>query len=199
MPRICTICTHEKKEEIDKALINNESLRNIAKRFNLSSAAVNRHKVHLPATLTKAKDVQEIAQADNVMGELKRCMTRINLLFDACDRWLRDPDNPEQYDISPRADDVIVVYEEMGNLGKSVRKKAPISQLLEKIEGAKLNVISWESKQSDPRELILKTAGTLQGNIDLLAKLVLQLETIKRIEVLEKNILPEVNKNERRK
>ena len=44
------------------------------------------------------------------MAELRRCFERVNLLFDACDRWLRDADDPSRYDIGPRAAEVLVTY-----------------------------------------------------------------------------------------
>ena len=186
MPRVCTVCNHEKHEEIDKALINNETLRNIAKQFNVSSAAVNRHRQHLPATLSKAKEAQEVAKAGNVMDELKGCMERIKLLFDACDRWLRDVDNPGQYDIGPRAQEIIITYTEKGRNGKLINRKAPLSRLLSQLTANGIKETMVEMKHADPRELILKTANCLQGQIDLLAKLIMQLEVMKRVEELEK-------------
>ena len=36
--------------------------------------------------------------ADALLVELRRYGERVNLLFDACDRWLRDPEDPTPCD-----------------------------------------------------------------------------------------------------
>ena len=171
MPRTCTVCSHSQVDEINKALASGASYFSLATKYNVSEMALSRHaKNHLSKTLSKAQEAQEIVQGDAVMDELKRCLERVNLLFDACDRWLRDAEDPSRYDLGPRADDVKVTYYEPGQeAGRP--KKAPISQLLARIEGAGYQVESWESKHADPRELILKTANRLQGQVELLAKL----------------------------
>lgn len=123
--------------------------------------------------LSKAKAAQEIVQSNKVMTELQRCFNRVNLLFDACDRWLRDADDPSRYDIGLRAEEVKVTYFEPGQDGDMGRlRKASLAHLLAKIEGGGYQVEGWGgSRTADPRELILKTATRLQGQIELLAKL----------------------------
>lgn len=55
MPRKCTICEHPQRSEIDAALAAGDPLRNIAKRFGTSTAALSRHKEHVtPKAETKA-------------------------------------------------------------------------------------------------------------------------------------------------
>jgi hypothetical protein len=73
MPRVCTICGHPKRSEIDEALLRSDSLRNIAERYGTSATALHRHKAeHLPAHLVKAKEVAEILDADNLIDHLQR-------------------------------------------------------------------------------------------------------------------------------
>lgn len=172
MPRKCSICEHPQRQEIDRLLVNNEPLSRIVSLFPvLTKSALHRHgRKHLPETLSRAREAEVVANSDVIMAELKRCSERVNLLFDACDRWLRDPENQEQYDIGPRAGDIKVIYEIEGSNGKPVRKKAPLSQLLAQVE-RDYTVHSYEAKHADPRELILKTANSLQGQIELLARL----------------------------
>ena len=144
--------------------------RSIAKQFGASESAVYRHlQDHLPKALVQAQAAEEVAQADRVMEELQRCFQRVNLLFDACDRWLRDPEDLSRYDIGPRAEDVSIIYMETDADGKERRVKAQLSTLLAKIEGAGYGIVLVESKYADPRELVLKTANRLQGQTELLA------------------------------
>ncbi len=206
MPRPCTVCDHSERTAIDRALVAGEAMRNVAERFAISFAALQRHKAnHLPALLAEAKQrqdqardshvvavgvaVQERAAAEDahaldVMEELRRCFQRINLLFDACDRWLRDADDPTRYDIGPRAGDILVTYEEPGADGKPVRRKASLDRLLARLEASGAMVERWESKQADPRELVLKTAQQLTTQTQLLAKLLGQLDERPQVNVV---------------
>lgn len=201
MPRVCTICTHERRGEIDRALVGGTPYRDVSGRFGTSKSALERHKAeHLPALLAQVKRdeesravalvgqveqqaADETAHALDVMTELRRCFDRVNLLFDACDRWLRDPDDPSRYDVGPRANDVQVIYTEL--VGDNVvAKKAKLSALLARLEDAGVDALRGETRYADPRELILKTAARLQGNLELLAKLLGDLDERPHINVL---------------
>jgi hypothetical protein len=71
MPRVCTICTHEKRGEIDAALLAGEPFRTIASRFGTSPTALHRHKKHLPTFLVKAHEVNEAVEAGTLLERLK--------------------------------------------------------------------------------------------------------------------------------
>lgn len=171
MSRVCTICSHPEKSAIDAQLVDPDvSFRNIAERFSVSIGSLSRHKAdHLPGTLVHAMKVQQEDEAIDTMAELRRCFRRITKLFDACDAWLTDPDDPTRYTLEPRADEVDVIYIEQGDDGKPVRHKARLSTLLTQLDGK--TVSRWETKHADPRELVLKTAAQLQGHLELLGEL----------------------------
>ncbi len=206
MPRSCSVCDHPERTAVDRALVAGEAMRNVALRFAISFAALQRHKAnHLPVVLAEAKQRQaeshethvaavgvavqertaaEEAHALDVMEELGRCFQRVNLLFDACDRWLRDADDPTRYDIGPRADDILVTYMEQGNGDKPTRKKDSLARLLALAEGGGVMIERWDTKYADPRELVLKTAQQLTGQTQLLAKLLGQLDDRPQINLL---------------
>jgi hypothetical protein len=72
MPRTCTICRHERHQEVDEALIAGTAFRNIAERFGTSVAALHRHKQeHLPGKLAKAHEAREVAQADSLLDQVR--------------------------------------------------------------------------------------------------------------------------------
>lgn len=72
MPRTCTICKHPEREAIDRALIDGGAFRNIAQRFRVSATALFRHKAdHLPATMLKAAEAEDVAHALDVVKQLK--------------------------------------------------------------------------------------------------------------------------------
>jgi hypothetical protein len=110
-------------------------------------------------------------------------MERVNLLYDACDRWLRDPDDPTRYDIGARAEDVNVIYSEADG-ERTVQRKAKLSLLLAKLEDGKVDVHRAEWRHADPRELVLKTHGQLQSSLELLAKLAGQLDERPQLNVI---------------
>ena len=56
MPRSCTVCEHPEKDAIDQALVGSASNRSVASIYDVSEAAVRRHKAnHLPAKLAMAE------------------------------------------------------------------------------------------------------------------------------------------------
>lgn len=72
MPRTCTICNHREREAIDKALVDGGAFRNIAQHFAVSATALFRHKAeHLPATMVKAAEAEDVAHAIDVVRQLR--------------------------------------------------------------------------------------------------------------------------------
>src|SRR5439155_15164663 len=88
--------------------------------------------------LLAERESQKAAEAAfdlDVLNELQRCVQRLIRLMDACEQYLRDPDDPERYDLTSRAESVIVTYSEPGEGGLRVRKRAPLSQLIDRANG----------------------------------------------------------------
>ncbi len=82
MPRTCTICRNERRQEIDEALVAGESLRSIALRFDTSHMAVRRHKEHLSGKLIKAAERREERHADSLVDQLDTLLSRAKALLD---------------------------------------------------------------------------------------------------------------------
>ena len=83
MPRSCTVCTHEARAEIERALVAGEAFRNIAERFGTSAAALHRHKAdHLPVKLVKAREAEEVAQADDLLEQVRGLQGRALAILD---------------------------------------------------------------------------------------------------------------------
>src|ERR687898_2633889 len=72
MPRRCTVCEHPERHSIDETLVTGAPYRSVAKQFRLSESAVYRHKTeHLPAHLSKAREAEEVAQADDLLDQVR--------------------------------------------------------------------------------------------------------------------------------
>ncbi len=205
MARQCSICTHPQRAEIDKALVRNtDTKREIAKRFGIGLSALYRHlDAHIGEVIARGQRVREErtraqttaiveaheaaqdAAALDLADELRRALRRVNLLFDACDAWLRDPDDPSRYDVSARAEDIDVVYtEQQGE--REVRRKKKLSELLRIIvqRRAGVAVELVETKHADPRKLLLEAAAGLRGQLELVAKLTGALDERPQVNVL---------------
>jgi len=91
MPRRCTVCTHPEKEAINAALVAGEPFRHIAARYGTSTGALQRHKAdHLPATLAQAQDAQEVAQADNLLAQMRDLQRRTLAILSKAEGSRRD-------------------------------------------------------------------------------------------------------------
>jgi len=82
LPRKCSVCEHIQVKDIDELLVNGIGLRKIAERFSLSTTSTYRHKAHINRTLLKANEVREVAQADNLLKQVRDLQTRaLNVLL----------------------------------------------------------------------------------------------------------------------
>ncbi len=73
MPRSCSICRHPERQQIDAALVERASYRVISGRFpGSSTSALQRHaQRHVPATLAQARQAQEVARGDDLLGQVE--------------------------------------------------------------------------------------------------------------------------------
>lgn len=83
MPRVCTICNHQERAAINAALLAGEPFRHIAARYGTSTGALQRHKdEHMPLALVKAKEAEEIAEADDLLGQVRALQGRALTILD---------------------------------------------------------------------------------------------------------------------
>lgn len=86
MPRPCSVCTHPEHAAIDAALVRGMACRELAALYRVSPDAMERHKAaHLPATLLKAQDAQEAAQADDLLAQVRALQTRALAILDSAE------------------------------------------------------------------------------------------------------------------
>lgn len=190
--RPCKICHHARRAEIETAIIRGDSKRTISTDFEIGLSAIYRHSnTHMINALaeTEAAKVAVACAAQNqaivaveqarqnrgltVMGELERCFDRVNLIFDACDEWLRDPLEPHKYFIGPRATEIDVLYTVTEDGGAISRFRDTLQNMIDRIEGdiPGGQVVLVQSKHADPRDTLLKAAKSLHNSMSFLAKL----------------------------
>ncbi len=85
----CKLCSRLDRGEIDKALVDQRSLRDIAGQFQISRSALDRHKKHIPKALTKAKQAETVAETTTLLSRVEklagRCETMVAKAEDAGD------------------------------------------------------------------------------------------------------------------
>ncbi len=87
MPRKCTVCEHEKVEEINRLLLKGVPLRDLAGRYSVSKTALHRHKKsHLPAELTKAREAQDVTKADSLLDQVTELRDKALSILDKAEQ-----------------------------------------------------------------------------------------------------------------
>lgn len=88
MPQVCTICAHEDREAIDRALIRGESMRALAARYGtLGRMSLQRHrKEHLPELLAKGYEAERMAEADELLMDVRQLQERTLLMLQEAER-----------------------------------------------------------------------------------------------------------------
>jgi hypothetical protein len=79
MPRVCTICTHEKRFEIEELLATRQgTYRNIAQRYGVSHDAIGRHAKgsHISELIALAADAERAAVGDGLLDRIEALQAR---------------------------------------------------------------------------------------------------------------------------
>lgn len=84
MGRVCTVCTHPDREDIEVAIVRRVPYRTISDQYALSKTALLRHaSTHLPAALARAVEAEGEVSAATILAQ-------VNELRDAALSILRD-------------------------------------------------------------------------------------------------------------
>lgn len=87
MPRACTVCSHPDRSTIDQMLVNLRPFRTIAHQFGLTHWALIRHyDDHLTDFLLRAKAAEEVAEADDLLAELRSLRDRTYRLLEQAEK-----------------------------------------------------------------------------------------------------------------
>ena len=85
--RPCSVCAHPDRPSIDQAMVNRRPFRDIARHFGIGKdAAVRHHDACLPAELTKARQAADVANADDLLTQLRALRTKSLQLMMAAER-----------------------------------------------------------------------------------------------------------------
>jgi len=86
MPMTCKVCGHKKRLEIDRLLLEGQSLRDIARRTGTTAFSLQRHKAeHLARSLVKAHEAREVARADSLLDDVRKAEGRAERLLEVAE------------------------------------------------------------------------------------------------------------------
>lgn len=173
--RHSTIDEHPRRDDIIRDIVGGKSIRAVGEEYGVSRAAVSRFKNSMhERALVDPKIESELKFLENnhsIIEELSGAMQSSKKMLRACDRFLQDPDDPDEYNLAPRAHEMMVVYTVPGPRGP-VKKKATLQDLLDQIHGQEgRNAVEVKYKTADPRKLVLETAEAITRHLDLASKI----------------------------
>lgn len=170
-----TVDAHPKRDKIIAELVKGtSSVRSIAVKYDISVTCVRRYLVEkLQGTAAAVAAKRDDKEGGALIAEIRGIMQRCQKMYDACDDYLRDPENPDRYELGPRAWEIDIVYRTVeADTDKMITRKESLQTLLEKIENEG-GYQPWEirMKHADPRKLILETARVLGDQLKTLAEI----------------------------
>ncbi len=91
MARKCSVCKHESKEAIDRALIGGEPLSAISALFRVSEDSLYRHRAnHLSKALVSAAESKEASAADELLSQVQDLHSRALAILVRAERNKQD-------------------------------------------------------------------------------------------------------------
>lgn len=189
--RLTLIEEREDREEIDKAIVDQVPIREIAQRFDVSEKTVYRYIGSRFAQKAATAIVhRDLSDGESIVNRLLEFHEDIETMFRSITEWLRDADDPSKFNIGPRAEEVTVQYMDLSG-GTAVKKKALLSELIDR----NLKKDEWKTGVSvtgvDNRKLLLETSDRLTKQLELVAKIYGQLKEV-HVNVFQTQIHQEV-------
>ena len=84
--RKCRICNHDRRHEIEHALLRGESNRAVAQRFTVARGAVARHLTHVSTALTQARKLKDIEGGKSILLQLRELFLQADQVKARADR-----------------------------------------------------------------------------------------------------------------
>ena len=170
---------HPQKKKIISALVRGKgSLREIALQYGVTHGSLHRFlKDRLAPQIAKRRAAEQVRDGETAVNQINKVMVRVQKMYDACDEYLQDPEDPDKYYLGPRGDEIMVDYYMYDQEGKNItRFKDTLQNIINQLRGT--NVTETRYKYADPRRLLLETAKVLNTQLELLARISGELKNI---------------------
>ena len=167
--------SHPSKNKIIRDMINQVPYQTIANNYELTVSSIQRYasqRLRMHAAKALKKDLYNGAQ---LLSRIEDTIVYVQKMYEACDEWLTDPNDPSSYTLDSRAEEIKVIYDEYYTDDKGEerykRRTEDLQRLLNKVLSDDDKLIMVETKKADPRKLVLDTANTMSKQLELLAKI----------------------------
>lgn len=181
------------KQAIERDLLNRVPYKVLSEKYNISAQALSTHyKNKMLPQLAKILKEDRKQDAEYLLKKIERLSDRCEKVVGACDKWLSDPDNKDEYNLDPRAEELLVIYTVTNARGNKIRHKENLQELLDKARLDKGDVTKVIATSADPRELILKAVKETRETVKLIAEITGQLSSITSVidvKVLMPNLM----------
>lgn len=170
---ITAIESHPRREEILKDIIDGTlSNRAIALKYGISHGAVNRYiKGRLVPSVADAAVERGVDLGSKIQGRVEEVCEEIQRLCDGFKDSFADPDNPSKLNLSPRASEIDIIYEEMGDDEKLHIRKQPLGEILDEMRGNGYCPLTIQYKMQDPRKLLNDAINLKIKTLEVLARI----------------------------
>ena len=191
------------RDEILKMVVDNVPYKDIAAKFGYSKDTVARYvkdKLKREAAIERSKNRKKLtADFESTMQYLQSLNEKV---IEACKEWLQKP-HSSKFTLEPRSEEISVIYkrryfDEASETYKEAREEAPLSELIRMIEEEKFGeektnddgeksgspsiekrkVATLRWKIADPRKLILDALAEARSQIELIAKVTGELNSL---------------------
>lgn len=175
MPRTSVVERHPKRREIEQAIVDRRPMRQIAQEYGLSEPSLWRHHDgRMARKLAKAIEKREIADGERMLDKITDIMDKVSKLLEACHEFLQSPEDPEKYDLNAHDSDVIVTCQQLDDeTGRPFgeRYRMTYDEIRRQLKEYGYLAHNIRYTHADPRNLILQSAKTLEGQMQLLVSM----------------------------
>lgn len=174
----CKVCLHPCCKQIEEAIARRTPDTVIVARYGgaFSAATLSKHRQkHVKNALIAAESALRVERGIDVKALVFENNSIYQRAKRACVRWLTSVDDPDEFDLDPRATEIDIVYYDLNDRdekGKPVRKKAPLQELINSVQSkGNYEVKSHYDKSVDVRRYVLDVLSGERGDLEFYAKL----------------------------
>ncbi len=167
----CKACNSQRVAQLNKQLLNGNSLNGLSKQYGMSRDVIRRHKNECLSELLQEAFEEKGLIRDSLIKQVETDISMIHKLIKACDAWLTDPNDPTKYFLGPRGEEIDIVYQEIDEkTGRQLptMRKASLQEMIHTVERGGYLVRNINLKYADPRELLLKSISKLEGIVKMI-------------------------------
>jgi len=162
------IIHREDRKSIEEDLIKGVPYKIIAQRYDVDISALTKYKqFHLSKKYNEYKRQEDYRDGERIYKLLEKYIENVNMVAESCKSALQDPENPELIDVAPQATDIKVTYK----LPDGTRKKESLQTVIDRLNGAELDVIKVNINTPDRVKTLLEASHAMNKHLHLLADL----------------------------